>query len=148
VGTAYGISYFVFAPKSFPLLVAYCLLLAFVYCPANIFPVSMLADIATHSEYRTGEANEGMFYGAWSFLVKLYNGVAIFWTGIALDHIVRYQPGDGIVQSAETLHRMRLLYAGPAFVTAFLSVIVLTRYELTRTRMAEVTAALENRGRD
>jgi len=145
VGGAYGVSYFVFAPKSFPLLIAYCLLLAFVYCPANIYPVSMLADIATHSEYETGEANEGMFYGAWSFLVKLYNGVAVFWTGFALDHVVKYQPGDGVVQTAQTLHRMRLLYALPPLVMAVAAVCMLRAYDLDRRRMAEIIAAIEQR---
>jgi glycoside/pentoside/hexuronide:cation symporter, GPH family len=148
VGCAYGISYFMFAPQSFPLLIVYCLLLGFVYCPANIYPVSMIADIATHNEYQTGEANEGMFYGAWSFLVKAYNGFAVLWTGFALDHIVKYQPGEDVVQTADTLHRMRVLYAAPPLIMAFLAVFILLRYDLTRARMAGVTAQLEARRRE
>lgn len=145
VGSSYAISYFVFAPKSYPLLILYCLFLAFVHCPANIFPFSMIADIATYAKWRTGRSDEGMYYGAWSFLVKLYNGVAIFWTGFALDHIVRYQPGKDVVQSEETLHRMRLLYAAPAGITAVFAVCILARYGLSRRRMAEVNAALRTR---
>jgi len=145
VGFAYGLSYLAFAPKSFPILIVYCLFLAFVYCPANIFPASMLADIATHNNYRTGEANEGMFYGAWSFLIKLYNGVAFFWTGFALDHIVKYQPGRDVIQTPETLHRMRLLYAIPPVIMALFAIVILFRYDLSRKRMGSVTAALEQR---
>ncbi|MCP4639418.1 MAG: MFS transporter [bacterium] len=145
VGAAYGLSYFVFAPRSFPLLIVYCLFLAFVYCPANVYPVSMLADIATHSEYKTGASNEGLFYGAWSFLVKLYNGVAILWTGFALDRVVKYQPGEDVVQTAATLHRMRILYAAPPVIMAAVALLVLTRYRLTRARMADITAELETR---
>jgi GPH family glycoside/pentoside/hexuronide:cation symporter len=142
VGLAYGVSYIFFEPRSFPLLIVYCLLLAFAYCPANIFPYSMLADIATHSEYRTGQASEGMFYGAWSFLQKCYGAIAMLWTGFLLDHIVHYQPGAGIRQTAEALLRMRLLYAIPPLVTAALAIPVLMRYRLSRRRMAEVNDAL------
>lgn len=145
VGCAYGLSYFAFAPKSFPVLILYCLLLAFVYCPANIFPASMLADIASHSEYLHGRSDEGLFYGAWSFLVKLYNGAAYFWTGFALDRIVRYQSGADVVQTADTLYRMRVLYAVPPLISALVAVCILYRYDLTRDKMAAVLAALDAR---
>ncbi|NUM56587.1 MAG: MFS transporter [Candidatus Hydrogenedentes bacterium] len=145
VGCVYGASYFLFAPKSFPLLVFYCLLQAFFYCAVYVFPASMLADIASYSEWKTGESNDGVFYGANSFLVKMYNAAAIFWTGFALDHVIRYQPGEGIVQSAETLHRMRVLYAFPAFALAFLAALILTRYTLDRRTMDRVARELEAR---
>lgn len=145
IGLTYGSSYLLFAPRSYPLLVVYCLLQACFYCAAYIFPVSMLADVATHSEWRRGEANEGMFYGANSFLVKLYNAGSIFWTGFALKYIVHYQEGTGVTQTAETLWRMRVLYALPAFLMAFLAVLVLRRYRLTRPLMAEITHDLESR---
>ncbi len=145
VGLTYGVSYFLFAPKSYPLFILYCLVLGFFYTPANIFPTSMLADIATDSEYETGEANEGMFYGAFSLLTKAYNAVALLWTGYMLDHVVHYDRGVGAVQSAETLLRMRTLYAFPPAVAAILAVLFLVRYDLSRTRMARVNAALAAR---
>ena len=142
MGLGYGVSYYFFAPRSFPLLIGYCLLLAFAYCPANIFPYSMLADIATHSEQRTGQASEGMFYGAWSFLQKCYFALAMLWTGFSLDHIVHYQPGEGVTQTAQAVLRMRLLYAAPPVITAALAVPILMLYRLDRRRMASVTAEL------
>ncbi|MCC6490897.1 MAG: MFS transporter [Candidatus Hydrogenedentes bacterium] len=148
IGLTYGSSFWLFAPKSFPLLILYCLFQAFFYCAANIFPASMLADIATHSEWQRGEANEGMFYGANSFLMKLYNAAAIFWTGFALDHIVHYRPGEDAVQTAETLFRMRVLYAAPATVAALFAVFILLRYDLGRQKMAEVAEALRRRSEE
>ena len=145
IGCTYAASYFLFAPKSFPLLLAYCFLQAFFYCPLNIYPISMLADIATHSEWKTGLANEGMFYGANSFLTKLYNAVAVFWTGFALDYIVKYKPGEGAIQTDETLWRMRMLYAFPALATALLAVFVLSRYRLNRATMEQITEELAAR---
>lgn len=148
IGLTYGSSYFLFAPRSFPLLIVYCLMQAFFYCAAYIFPASMLADIATHNKWLKGEGNEGMFYGANSFLIKLYNAGSQLWTGFAIDHVVGYQRGEGVVQSAETLWRMRVLYAIPACVTAFFAVLVLSRYDLTRARMAQITAQLDARKDD
>jgi Na+/melibiose symporter-like transporter len=145
VGLTYGASYLLFAPQSFPLFIVYCVILSFFYCAVNVMPVSMLADIATNSELERGEANEGMFFGANSFLTKVYNAAAQFWTGFALEHIVHYRAGEHVVQSADALHRMRLLYAVPPVVTALIAVVVLLRYDLTRAKMAEVTRALEAR---
>ncbi|HQE75061.1 MAG TPA: MFS transporter [Candidatus Hydrogenedentes bacterium] len=145
IGLVYGSSYFLFAPKSFPLLIVYCLLQAFFYCAAYVFPTSMLADIATHSEWQRGGANEGMFYGANSFLTKLYNAASIFWTGFALKYVVQYQEGPDAVQSAETLWRMRVLYAAPACAAAFIALLVLFRYDLSRERMNAITEDLQRR---
>ncbi|MCC6796904.1 MAG: MFS transporter [Candidatus Hydrogenedentes bacterium] len=145
VGSVYGASYFLFAPKSFPLLIGYCLLQSFFYCAVYVFPASMLADVASYSEWKTGESNDGVYYGASSFLIKLYNAAAIFWTGFALDYIVRYQPGEGIVQSAETLYRMRLLYAFPAFGLAFVAALILRGYKLDRQTMTRITNELNAR---
>lgn len=145
IGLTYGSSYWLFAPKSYPLLLVYCLLQAFFYCPANIYPISMMADIATYDEWKNGEANEGLFYGANSFLVKLYNAAAVVWTGYALEHIVHYARGEGAIQTAEALHRMRVLYAFPAMFAAFLAVIFLLKYDLGRKRMAEITEVVEKR---
>jgi GPH family glycoside/pentoside/hexuronide:cation symporter len=143
VGLTYGSSYFLFAPKSFPLLIVYCFLQAFFYCPANIFPQSMLADVASHSQWKTGEANEGMFFGANSLLVKLYNAVGIAWNGFALTYIVHYKGGEGAVQTPEALERMRLLYAFPAVITAFLALFILARYQLDRAAMGRVLSDLD-----
>jgi len=145
IGLTYGASYFLFASRAFPLLIVYALLQAFFYCAAYIFPMSMLADVATHSEWQRGEANEGMFYGANSFLVKLYNAGAVFWTGFALKYIVRYQEGPEAVQTADTLWRMRVLYAVPACVTALAALVVLCRYDLSRERMKEIACLLRGR---
>jgi len=145
VGGVYGASYFLFAPKSFSLLIVYCLLQAFFYCAVYVFPASMLADVATASAWKTGQSNDGMYYGAHSFLVKLYNAAAIFWTGFALDRVVHYRPGEGVVQTAETLYRMRLLYAFPATLLAIVAALILTRYTLDRVTMARITAELEAR---
>jgi GPH family glycoside/pentoside/hexuronide:cation symporter len=138
VGLTYGASYLLFAPKSYPLLIFYCIITAFFYASVNIFPPSMLADIATHSAHVTGQENEGMFYGAFSFLQKLYNTLSLAWTGFALQYVVGYQGGEGTVQTAETLWRMRVLYAFPALITGFLAVWVLRRYGLTREKMERI----------
>ena len=145
IGLVYGSSYFLFAPKSFPLLILYCLLQAFFYCAAYVFPTSMMADIATHSEWQRGEANEGMFYGANSFLTKLYNAASIFWTGFALKYVVHYQEGQGAVQTAVTLWRMRVLYAAPACAAACAALLILLRYDLSRERMDAITRELHQR---
>ena len=127
IGLVYGSSYFLFAPKSFPLLIVYCLLQAFFYCAAYVFPTSMLADIATHSEWQRGGANEGMFYGANSFLTKLYNAASTFWTVFPLKYTVQSQEGPDAVQSAAHLWRIRLPFAAPACAPAFLALLVLFR---------------------
>lgn len=145
IGLTYGSSYFLFAPRSFPLLIVYCLLQGFFYCAAYVFPPSMLADVATHSAWRRGVANEGMFYGASSFLMKLYNAASVFWTGFALKYIVGYQEGAQAVQTAESLWRMRVLYAAPAFFAAFGALVVLSHYDLDRKRMHEVSEAMTGR---
>jgi len=143
VGCTYASSYWLFAGQSYPLLILYALLQAFFYCPANIYPISMLADIATHDEWKNGEANEGMFYGANSLLTKLYNAAGLLWFGFAQDHIVGYVNG-AVDQPEEVITRMRLLYAFPALGTSLIAVVFLTRYDLSRQKMGEIVAALEN----
>ena len=144
IGMTYGASYLLFAAKSFPLLIVYALCQACFYCAAYIFPPSMLADIASNNELERGEANEGMFYGANSFLIKLYNAAAHIWTGIALKYLVRYHVGAD-TQAGDVIQRMRILYAAPALIAAVPAAAILFLYKLDRTRMAQVTAALDAR---
>jgi Na+/melibiose symporter-like transporter len=144
VGFTYASSYWLFAGKSFPMLIVYALLQAFFYCPANIYPISMLADIATHDEWKNGEPNEGLFYGANSFLTKLYNAAGLWWFGFAQEYVVGYKSGAS-TQAPEVIERMRLLYAFPALAMSLVAVVFLIRYDLSRGRIEEINGDLQGR---
>lgn len=107
---------------------------------------SMVADVVDEHELKTGKRQEGVFFSAVSFSGKVTSGVGTIVGGLALD-LIGWPRGVEIQTAADvsssTLNWLGLVY-GP--IVAGFAVVCLycyTKYDLTRSRHAEIVAELE-----
>lgn len=104
---------------------------------------SMIADVTDEHELRTGRRQEGIFFAALAFAIKVTVGVGQFVAGVSIDAI-GLSPGaaPGAV-SPETVRALGIVYGPGTAVLAAL--VVLTGYRLDRKRHAEIVEELETR---
>ena len=107
-------------------------------------PGSMIADIADEDELETGRRREASFFGAFYFGQQLAAGASVLLTGGLLDWYAGLAPGR-IEQSATTIDRIAVLYGLLPAVLLVAAVASLSRYTLTKSRLALVQAALPRR---
>lgn len=106
---------------------------------------SMMADIADEHELRTGRRQEGIFFGALIFAVKVTSGLGQFFAGWGLDLIgfpARAEPGTVPVS---TVNALAFLYGPGLAVIAVIAIAVLSRYRIDRKRHEEIMLELERR---
>lgn len=107
-----------------------------------VMPVAITADIIDTDELETHKRREGAYFGVWTLALKFATALASGVVGLGLQY-VQYVPN--VVQSADTIFGIRMLY-GPVPATFLLAGLVLfSRFPLTRERHAEVQAALAAR---
>jgi len=136
--------WFLFTPE-FPYLqfvdaVCYALLDAAIF----LFCQSMIADVCDYDEYTHGTRREGVFAAVYGWLFKsglalgaLVSGVVL--AKIGFDKKVDVMPDEG------TLLLMKGVYSGIPGVVFLVTAIAFTFYPLTKKRMLEIGAALEER---
>ena len=106
-----------------------------------VMPWSILPDTIEYDYSKKGTRKEGVYYGLWTFVIKLGQAFAVFLIGFLLD-VFKYIPPkkllDGMVQPASAIFGIRLLI-GP--ITAFfliLANIVLVFYPINKKRYQEI----------
>jgi Na+/melibiose symporter-like transporter len=104
---------------------------------------SMLGDIIDENELETGLRQEGLFYSARAFFAKASNSFGHFIAGVTLDVFV-HLPFDAVPgQLEETVVTRMGVVAGPIMgVTAIISLLIYSRYNLTRKRHEEIITLL------
>jgi glycoside/pentoside/hexuronide:cation symporter, GPH family len=106
---------------------------------------SMMADIADEHELNTGRRQEGIFFGALIFAVKVTSGLGQFFAGWGLDLIGfpdRAAPGT---VPTETINALAFLYGPGLSVIAVVAIAILWRYRIDRRRHEEIMRALLER---
>jgi glycoside/pentoside/hexuronide:cation symporter, GPH family len=114
---------------------------------------SMMADIADEHELLTGRRQEGIFFGALIFAVKVTSGLGQFFAGWGLELVGfpdRAAPGTVPI---ETVNALAILYGPGLSVIAVVAIAILARYRIDRARHEEIvrkllerrTAALETK---
>ena len=106
---------------------------------------SMLADVADEHELDTGIRREGVLYSARAFSAKATAAFGTLFGGILLSAIEFPENAARGTVPPETVWNLGLI-AGPA--TSIFSLLALgfyLRYEINRTRHAEIAAALRHR---
>jgi GPH family glycoside/pentoside/hexuronide:cation symporter len=135
------------SPMYLGLIYAFVFLAAFGAGASLVASGSMMADIADEHEYEVGSRQEGVFFGALSFSGKAAVGVGSGLAGIALSLIsfpMKVKPEDVPVEIVDAL----AIIAGPGVAGLMIvGAIVMTRYHLTRDRLAVIQAALAERRR-
>ncbi|MGB1088015.1 MAG: MFS transporter [Alphaproteobacteria bacterium] len=108
----------------------------------GIMFVSMVADTLDAQELETGKRQEGVFSAAIAFSGKAVSGFGILAAGLLLDAVVMFPaaaaPGEVdetmIVKLGAVMIAVSMLYVVPFYMA--------TRYRISRTRHAEIVAAL------
>ncbi|NKB98741.1 MAG: hypothetical protein GKR90_09655 [Pseudomonadales bacterium] len=109
---------------------------------------AMLADISDEHDLVTGKRSEGVFFGAYAFIIKATAGIGAATSGIVLDFI-EWPAGDHIRTAADVSQDALFslsLVAGPFLALGLLPALYFfSKYRLTRARHAEILTELRAR---
>jgi GPH family glycoside/pentoside/hexuronide:cation symporter len=112
------------------------------FIAAGIVIGSMLADIADLHASNTGKRQEGLFFAANSFAQKATFGLGTLFAGIGLDLIAFPKQVDVSMVTEQTIFNLGLI-AGPLpFVIYLIAAYIATKYDLNKTRHAEISDQL------
>jgi GPH family glycoside/pentoside/hexuronide:cation symporter len=101
-----------------------------------VAPYAMVPDAIDFDAARSGERNEGAYYGMWTFTSKLGTALSVFLSGAVLS-LGGYIAGA--VQSAGSRFAIRLL-AGPIPAVIFIgALMVIQFYPLDEKACREIT---------
>ena len=104
-----------------------------------VCPWSMLPDVVEYDQARTGERNEGVYYGMWEFMGKFTNALGIAVSGWALS-LFGYVPGAA--QSARALLGIRLFFGPLPSLAILLALPLLFFYPISRASHARMVEEL------
>ena len=109
---------------------------------------SMLGDVADEQELDNGKRQEGVFYGAYTFVAKATAGIGGAASGFVLE-LIRWPTGAGVQSAADipagTLFQLAMV-AGPGLAVGFLPAIwCFNHYRLDRERHGQIVQQLEAR---
>lgn len=112
---------------------------------------SMIADVADEQELATNQRQEGVFYGAYVFSLKLTEGVGAVTGGLALE-LIRWPTGEHIKTALDippdSLFWLSII-AGPAMAIGFIPAAwCFSHYRLDEGRHRAILAELENRSQE
>ncbi|MEM8497972.1 MAG: MFS transporter [Pseudomonadota bacterium] len=134
------------SPMLMPLLLANSagFMLTIGVCAVTI--MSMIGDIIDENELKEGCREEGLYYSARAFFAKASYSFGHFFAGIALDLVVRL-PFEAVPGQLDSDVILRLgIIAGPFMgLAAIISLLIYSRYNLSRERHAEVMRLLQER---
>ncbi len=104
-----------------------------------VCPWSMLPDVIEYDELRTGQRQEGIYYGMWNFITKFTNafGIALVGFSLSIFGYIANQP-----QSERALFGIKLFF-GPASAIAILVALpFLATYPITKKSHALIVAQI------
>jgi Na+/melibiose symporter-like transporter len=114
------------------------------FCIASIMVTgpSMMADVTDEDELRHGRRREGIFFGSMSFIAKASVGVGVQLSGLLLD-LVGLVPGTAPEEVTAAVGRnLGLAYVFAVVLIVGASLLVISRFDLTRERHREIQARL------
>ncbi len=107
---------------------------------------AMMAEAADEHELLFGRRREGLYFAGLGFANKAATGLGVLLAGIALD-LVKF-PKDigqqvGLILPEEMQVRLVVIWGPVAAVVAGISLVIMMTYGITRSRHAEIAAALQ-----
>jgi Na+/melibiose symporter-like transporter len=132
-------------PVLFYIIAVHVIILVSAGVAIGISTSSMIADVVDENELVTGKRQEGMFFSAIAFTAKATSGIGGFVAGVALDIIDFPTMADPATVAPDKVFKLGLA-VGPGLMLLFLvTLIFLSRYQITRDRHAETLAELARR---
>lgn len=105
---------------------------------------SMQADVADYDELVTGKRREGSFAAVFSWTFKASIALASGLSGVVLV-LTGFEIGRGAEQAPHVLTNLKFFYILIPIGFLLLCLFAISRYDLTRERMAEIRRQLESR---
>ena len=139
------------APKTLDVVAAltFCAFMAgLLVSQVGVAVGSILGDVADEQELTSGKRQEGVFYGAYLFVVKATGGIGAAISGFVLDLI--HWPKGALVQTAadvpsDALFQLAMV-AGPGLAIGFIPGIwCFTHYRLDRDQHERIIEQLDAR---
>ena len=131
--------------KLLPLLVLFTCIQMFFVTLFSVMVVAMLPDMVDEQQLLVGRRQEGVFASAFSFASKTTAGFGLLVGGLLLEHVIAFPtkavPGEVPADTLITLGVVDGLLVPCLF---FLPVYLLSRYSLSRDKLAAIQAQLPN----
>lgn len=137
----------IFPENGSPSLVPILLVVGIVTVGLGIIPpilgASMMADVVEDHQVKSGRRSEGVLFAANAFLLKCVSGLGLL-AGATVLSLVQFPqgavPGD---VPAEVLRRLALIQICTLGTLQALSILLISRYSITREKHAENLLALD-----
>jgi GPH family glycoside/pentoside/hexuronide:cation symporter len=105
---------------------------------------SMQADVADYDEMMGGSRREGSFSAVFSWTFKAAAALTGALSGILLT-LTGFRIEAGAAQSPQVLENLKLCYIWLPVIFLLICLFAISRYPLTRSRMRDIRARLEER---
>jgi GPH family glycoside/pentoside/hexuronide:cation symporter len=130
------------APGALPLLLGLTIAQGLAQGSGNLMLRAMVSDVADKQRLETGEDRTGLLFSIFSLTSKTATAVAV---GVALPLVAFFGFKPGVVNTAESLLALKLIFAlGPAAAHA-VSAWLLAGFDLDEVRHRDIRAALDAR---
>lgn len=113
------------------------------YAVADLIPWAMLGDVIDEGELVTGQRNEGIYAGFFTFVRKLGGALGVAAAGFALE-AAGFERGAPLQGESARMAIRALTTFGP-LVSLLLAIAIAWYYPLTRTRHDEILRVLNQR---
>ena len=142
IATVLSIIFYWFGKGDIALIFIFQILISI--CAGSIFPLlwSMYADCADYSELRTGNRATGLIFSSSSMSQKFGWAIGSAITGWLLAY---FGFKANAVQSAETIHGIKMFLSFLPAIGTILSVLFISMYPLSEKKMKDITAELERK---
>jgi GPH family glycoside/pentoside/hexuronide:cation symporter len=116
--------------------------IAFLSASYGMILGSIGADIIDFDEMNTGKRREGAFTACGSWITKVGGALGIGLSGFVLT-LTGFDAALGGAQAPETILRLRIFFSALPVAGLLVALVALSRYDLSRERMAEIRLRLE-----
>lgn len=135
------VAIFFLSADQLPMLYTLTALAGLGFSTFFVLPWAIVPDTIEYHEFVTGQRNEGIFYGIWSFGPKLGSAAASLCVGLALAHC-GYIP-NAALQPARALFGIRVVLSIVPAAIIVLGVVVMSFYPLSPARYEQIVSALK-----
>jgi GPH family glycoside/pentoside/hexuronide:cation symporter len=130
------------------LLIVHAIVMTYLLTTCGIMVGSLIADLMDEQELVTRRRQEGVFSAAISFSAKATSSIGLIIGGFLLDFVIRFPKQAELGSVDESTLVYLAVCDGVAIpMLFFIPIYLMSRMTMTRLRLAEIQASLEERRR-